>query len=273
MASRASSSQHASRYKRRGHHVEKLFAQEIGRDEEYKNAPQGKKDVVDLAGDAHSVKGGDVHWQMFLYGRDRLINDDGFQALNGVGALLVHCLDVFPSTLERYKNSEDECKEKLKTPMADLKDRFQRKTLLRAFLNKAFFNSGEVNYLSVLYENQFHVFKNDDVISALVKKLTVENNSTGLKVVMKYEGNNLGELEVRNDQSSYKRILFNINIKRIMTLLFDSIPICQESALSENILVYGNARKHFGKEIGDIKQLPKSNLEEKLLKIVETENV
>jgi hypothetical protein len=267
MVSRASSPERASGYKLRGHKVERLFAREIGVEEEYKNNRQAKKDVVDQLGDAHSVKAGNIHWQMFLYGRERFINDDGFRALNGVGNLLVHCLDVFPATLAEYRANKKEFREKLKVPIADLKDRFQRKALLRAFLNKSLFNSGEVDYLSFLHDGKFHVFKSQDVISVLGSNLEVDVNSTGQKVVMKYLGTNLAELEVRNDSSTYKNMLFNIKKKQIVALLFDKFPIHEDSEFSKNVFVYGTAIKTFSTRDKTSKQADVTDLNEALTKL------
>ena len=46
--------------------------------EDYQNDKKAKKDVIDPSGDAYSVKSGSKKWQIFLYGRNRFINDDGF---------------------------------------------------------------------------------------------------------------------------------------------------------------------------------------------------
>lgn len=265
MANRGSSSAHASGYKRRGHHVEKLFAQEIGLVDEYRNDRQAKKDVIDLSGDAHSVKSGDKKWQIFLYSRKRFVEDDGFQALNGVGTLLVHCIDAYPPSFQDYVQNKDAARERLKTPMRDIKDRLQRKALLRAFLNKAIFNGGEVNYLSVLFNGQFHIFRNTDVIATLGDCLTVENNSTEQKVVFKRDGVIFGELEMRcESEKHYQQVRFNMLIQKIVPLLIGKITPDVVSQISENIIVYGKARSTFGNWPSISKTLPKADLEVKL---------
>lgn len=154
--SRASSSDRARAYRQAGHDNALLFALELGLGEDYGNDHQAKKDVIDPSGDAHSVKSGGINWQLFLYRRNRFLTDDGFLALNGIGLLLVHCIDAFPPSFEEYRHNPDAAKERLKTPMRELKDRFQRKALLRGFLMKSIFNGGEVNYLTILHEDVFH---------------------------------------------------------------------------------------------------------------------
>ena len=164
-ATRASAPDQARRYRQSGHDNAKRFALEIGLSDDYKRDPKAKKDVIDSAGDAHSIKSGQRKWQIFLYSRNRFLSDDGFQALNGIGQLLVHCIDAFPPRYEDYIGNENAAKERLKTPMRELKDRLQRKALLRAFLRKSIFNGGEVNYLTVLHQEKFRVYWSDDVVT------------------------------------------------------------------------------------------------------------
>lgn len=268
MASRASSSQQASNYKKRGHHVEKLFAKEIWLKSEYRNDRKAKKDVIDMSGDAHSVKSGSKKWQIFLYSRKRFVDDDGFQALNGIGTLLVHCIDAFPPKFADYKKDKSAAKERLKTPMRDIKDRLQRKALFRAFLNKSIFNSGEVNYLSVLFDGKFHVFRNTDVISLLAKELVVELNSTKQKVVFKRDDQIYGELEMRNDSvNHYQEVRFNMLVQKIMPLLIGQIQPDAISDISENIVVYGKAINTFGNWPKVFQKHRKANMENKLAAI------
>ena len=81
-------------------------------DKDYERDPKAKKDVIDPAGDAHSVKSGNIKWQIFLYGRNRFLEDDGFQALNGIGSLLVHCIDAFPPRYNDYVDNKAAAKER-----------------------------------------------------------------------------------------------------------------------------------------------------------------
>lgn len=245
---RASSPQQARTYRQQGHKDALQFALLLGLDNDYRNDRRAKKDVIDPSGDAHSVKSGQKKWQVFLYRRSRFETDDGFQALNGIGSLLIHCIDTFPPRYEDYENSKETSKELLRTPMRELKDRFQRKALLRAFLMKAFFNGGEVNYLTALHENTYHVFLNRDVVHIMGECFTVENsrgNPPEQKVLFRYNGRNVGELEMRNDSPQhYREVRFNINKIPVMELLLDNIQ--ERRNYNETILVYGSAIKTFG---------------------------
>lgn len=250
--SRASSPERAREYRQEGHDRALDFAFLLGLNEDYQNDKRAKKDVIDPSGDAHSIKSGEHRWQIFLYSRRRFETDDGFQALNGVGSLLIHCIDAFPPNYDDYVKDKNPSKERLRTPMRELKDRFQRKALLRAFLMKSMFNGGEVDYLTVYHEEKYHVFLNRDVVRILGKAFTVENSVAGSgggppeqKVLFKYEGKNVGELEMRNSSKGhYQEVLFNMIKPRVMDLLFSQIEEVME--YSEEILVYGGAVKKFG---------------------------
>ena len=71
---------------------------------------------------------------------------------------------------------------------------------------KSIFNGGEVNYLTILHEGVFHVFQNDEVVQLMGDSFEVVNSKArnagetdDQKVLFKYEGQNVGELEMRND--------------------------------------------------------------------------
>lgn len=254
-ARRASTSEQARRYRQRGHDNALHFALEIGMDSDYKNDVKAKKDVIDPSGDAHSVKSGKKKWQIFLYSRNRFIEDDGFQALNGIGGLFVHCIDAFPPTYKQYRENPDVAKERLKVPMRELKDRFQRKALLRAFLMKAIFNGGEVNYLTILFNDKFRVFLNKDVVRVMGECFEVVNSQarrkrefSDQKVLFRYNGINVGEIEMRNDsQTHYQEVRFNMNIKPAVAILFERIPEVGTLKTSDIVYIYGNAGKRFGR--------------------------
>ena len=252
---RASSPERAREYRQAGHDNALLFALELGLGKDYRNDPQAKKDVIDPSGDAHSVKSGDKNWQLFLYGRNRFLTDDGFLALDGIGGLLVHCIDAFPPSYDGYRKNPDAAKERLKTPMRELKDRFQRKALARAFLMKSIFNGGEVNYLTILHEGMFHVFVNTDVVQAMGERFEVVNSRArnvgemdDQKVIFRYDGQNVGELEMRNDSKvHYQQVRFNMRIEPAVSLLLNNIP--QEKMLqgSDIVAVPGKAVRRFGR--------------------------
>jgi len=238
-------------YRQSGHDDALMFALLIGLESDYRNDVSAKKDVIDPSGDAHSLKSGKKKWQIFLYGRARFEKDDGFQALNGIGSLLIHCIDAFPPRYDDYRGNELAAKERLRTPMRELKDRFQRKALLRAFLMKSIFNGGEVNYLTVKDGDRYHVFRNRDVIRVMGEAFTVENSRAfkdgppEQKVLFKHSGRNVGELEMRNDSPAhYQEVRFNMIKPRAMGLLYAAIR--NQKKFSEEIIVYGRAIKTFG---------------------------
>lgn len=251
--SRGSASGQARAYRQQGHDDALGFAVSLGLSADYRNDRQAKKDVIDPSGDAHSVKSGKKKWQIFLYRRSRFETDDGFQALDGIGELLIHCIDVFPATYDAYRKTEADSKERLRTPMRELKDRFQRKALLRAFLMKAIFNGGEVNYLTIKHEGKFHVYANQDVIQAMGRAFTVENSAAKKsgdfpeqKVLFKCDGKNVGELEMRNDSKShYREVRFNMHKDGVIGLLREYGGF-ESKEYSRDVLVYGSAIKKFG---------------------------
>jgi len=249
---RASSSEQARGYRQLGHDNASQFAAAIGMTQ-YRNDTQAKKDVIDPSGDAHSVKSGTTNWQLFLYGRNRFLNDDGFLTLNGIGLLLVHCIDAFPPSYEEYRKNPNAAKERLKTPMRELKDRFQRKALVRGFLMKSIFNGGEVNYLTILHDSIFRVFLNTDVVRLMGEQFEVVNSTartTGemddQKVLFRYKGHNVGELEMRNDSPvHYQEVRFNMRIKPAIDLLLEHIPEIRKSRNSNIVAIHGRAATRF----------------------------
>jgi len=250
---RALSSADARHVRQKGYDDALEFAVAIGISSDYTNNLQAKKDVVDLSGDTHSLKGGEKKWQVFLYGRNRFDTDDAWHVMDGIGELLVACIDAFPLTYVEYQNNKLAAKERLRIPMRALAEKLQDKRRLRAFLNKSIFNSGEVDYLTTKHKGIFDVFLNRDVVDVLSDNLEVTNsraisvgNVPDQKVIFRYKGINLAELEMRNDSEvHYREIRFNMIKPKVMSLLFEKISI--EGMFSEKIAVRGNASKKFGR--------------------------
>ena len=88
---RGLSSVGARKVRQKGYDDALEFALAIGLDKDYKNDAKAKKDVIDPSGDAHSVKGGQKKWQIFLYGLGRFKSDEAFTVMNGIGELLILC--------------------------------------------------------------------------------------------------------------------------------------------------------------------------------------
>ena len=220
---------------------------------DYLNGPQSKKDVVDPSGDTHSVKSGARKWQIFLYGLNRFRMDDGFAVMNGMGDLLKACIRSFPNRFEDYLKDKQAAKEKLRASMRAIADKLRDKRRLRAFFHKSMFNGGEVDYLTVKHDRIYHVFWNRDVIDAFGDNLIVENSQARAKgqtpeqkVIFKYKGLNLAELEMRNDSTvHYREIRFNMIKMRALDLLFSNIP--RTGQYSNEVWLYGTATKRFGR--------------------------
>lgn len=250
---RALSSEDARKIRQRGYDDALEFALSIGLSSDYKNDPRAKKDVIDPSGDAHSVKSGEKKWQIFLYRLERFWSDNAFAAMNGIGDLLAECINAFPPSFNAYQRNKVAAKERLRRPMRKLAELLQDKRRLRAFLNKALFNAGEVNYLTVKHEHIYRVFLNQDIIKAFSDNLEVCNSkalSAGQmpeqKVLFRYNGRNLGELEMRNDSEiHYREVRFNMIKPKVMDLLFAKIPLTQ--VFSDKVWIYGNASKRFGR--------------------------
>lgn len=250
---RGLSSEGARWVRQSGHNDALEFAISIGLPRDYQNDPKAKKDVIDLSGDAHSVKSGQKKWQIFLYGLGRFESDDAFRVMNGIGDLLIECIKSFPPTFAEYEADKIAAKQRLRVPMLALFAKLSEKPRLRAFFNKSLFNGGEVNYLTVKHKGIFHIFLNEDVIDVLGANLEVANsraisagNIPEQKVIFRYGGVNLAELEMRNDSRvHYREIRFNMVKPKVMDLLLDKIPVTK--TFNEKVVVHGNASKKFGR--------------------------
>jgi len=252
MAKRGLTSENARKVRQQGHDDAFKFAMLIGLESDYKNDIIAKKDVIDLSGDAHSVKSGNKKWQLFLYGINRFRDDDFFQTMNGIGQLLIKCIKAFPEDIKEYERNKRKAKERCRIPMRQLAELLQEKRRVKSFINKAMFNGGEVNYLTVRHNDIYHVFLNKDVIRVFAEAVEVFNSQARSvnqvpeqKVIFKYNGTNLAELEMRNDSPiHYRQIRFNMIKPRMMSLLFDKIPMTKK--FKNEVLVYGDASKKFG---------------------------
>jgi len=252
MKRKAMTTEKARQVRQQGHDDALAFALLIGLDNDYKNDSKAKKDVIDLSGDAHSVKSGAKRWQLFLYGINRIKEDDFFQTMNGIGQLLIECINAFPLSFTVYQANKKRAKENLRTSMRKLAELLQEKRRVRSFINKAMFNGGEVNYLTVRHNNIYHIFLNKDVVRVFVDEVEVKNSQarslkefSEQKVIFKYNNHNLCELKIRNSgENHYREVLFVMNKLKMMDLLFEKIP--QTKTFNKSVLVYGEASKKFG---------------------------
>ena len=254
---RAMSSEKASEVKRQGHEDEREFAKLIGMEAEYQNGPTDKKDVIDKNGDTHSIKGGNKRWQIFLYGIDRFRKDMIFKVMggigDGIGQILLSCLECFPDDYATYQSDKTKYKELLKPRMIELSGKLQNNEVFSAFLLKSIFNCGEVTYLTIKNDDVFHVFLNDDVIQTLVTTLSRETSVAMRadqmdyqKVTFVYNSVNVGTIEVRHDSDKhYRQAVFSLDKTPILDLL--STKVTKKEAWGSNVIVYGKAIKKFEK--------------------------
>jgi hypothetical protein len=224
---RGSNSADASAYKKAGHANEAAFGLLIG-GTNVGLPPQGKTDWKSDEGLTFSVKRGfsslenrwAKHWQVFLYGLNRLKIDDGFINLGAIGSLLRKSLESFPESYERYDWDKSAVKAELgKMPTTvrgqarvdalrvrveqgneyiSSKDRLAKVNLelvallaipenLEAFLEKALFNGTEVQYLAIENGTNFDIFPRELVIKVL---------SAHLKPELSRAGNRLTDLNI-----------------------------------------------------------------------------
>jgi len=175
--------------------------------------------------------------------------------MNGIGDLIIQCIDCFPSTFSEYQmeKTKTKAKENLRTHMRALLEKFKDKTRLKAFFNQSIFSGGQVDYLVTKHEGIFHVFLNSDVIKVFGDNIEVVNsqarrkgNFAEQKVVFLYNKTTLAELEMRNDSiKHYKQVRFNMLKPKAMYLLLKKLPITLK--YNEKVLVHGDASKKFGR--------------------------
>ncbi|MDI6733301.1 MAG: hypothetical protein QME51_08920 [Planctomycetota bacterium] len=248
---RAMSSEKASFVKRQGHLDAREFAKLIGLRDDYRNDFTAKKDVIDKSGDSYSVKSGEKKWQIFLYGKTRFEQDYSFRAMNGIGQLLLECIECFPDSFSKYQKSKKLYKDKLQRPMTELCNKLKNKSRISAFIDKAMFNSGEVNYLVIKQEGKFYVYWSRDIVNILSENMIAENSQArtagqepNQKVVFKINNKTVGEIEMRNDSNvHYRQVKFWLNKKQIVALLFNEITEVKKH--NDKVLVYGTAIKKF----------------------------
>lgn len=208
-----------------------------------------KKDVVDANDRTHSIKSG-KYWQIFLYRRSRLKTNTALQGLGRIADFLIAGIDAFPEAFDEYRANKIAAKTKLQKAMHHLCCELQEDRIRSAFFERAVFNTGEVNYLTVKGEDEkFHVFPKKNVVKRLTD-LSITNSRArhkgqmdALKVLLK-DDVNIGEIEVRADSKiHYQEVKFRLNGHKFLGLLQNSLD--QKFDDRGKVLVYGDARKTF----------------------------
>ena len=227
--SRASTPDQAREYRQAGHNEEDLLVLLYGW-----NKPQnhiGKTDLIDELNNRYSVKKGSAkHWQIFLYKINRLENDPFLRKINhdNVGnfsELIVEGLKCFPEDFADYKGEKKHiAKLEFASTINQLLNLFDIDENKFKFLDFAFFNSGEVDYLVVSEEangsKNFLKFEREEFLNYFGENFVVEGSKgrrqgeyDNQKILFKHKSSkdnkvvNFIELEYRNDSKTHYREL------------------------------------------------------------------
>jgi hypothetical protein len=246
------SSERARDVRRKGHDDAREFAVLLGIGKEYKTDPRAKKDVIDSEGRSYSVKSGEKKWQIFLYGKKRFEEDYTFRGMNGIGELFQECIESFPPSRSDYLKNKELYKTRLQGPMRRLAKKLAERRLLAAFIDKSLFNSGEVDFLVIKHEEEFHVFWGREVVKILAQHFEVKNSKAkgkgqmdDQKVIFKAFGKTYGEIEMRNDSEiHYREVKFWLDKKLIFALLKSEI---RQSKVFNRVILYGDAIRKLAK--------------------------
>lgn len=256
---RAMTSEHASEVKIAGHLNEYDFAELIG-GEVNLGTHTDKKDVIDEQHRSHSVKAG-TWWQVFLYGRDRLKSNTIFQGLGDVANIMIACIDAYPRNYAAYVRDKIKAKKKLQPPMRRLLAELEKPQIFNAFLDKALFDGGNAEYLSIFLgpakadkENKvFHIFYKNEVVAALAADVTLRNSKArnakqmdDQKVTFRsaLHRKNIGEIEDRHDSKGhYREMKFRLNAKLVFEILTNSITGTKQAR--PQVITYGRATRLF----------------------------
>ena len=256
---RAMTTAHASEVKVAGHRNEDDFASLIGGQVNL-GSHTDKKDVIDQQHRSHSVKAG-TWWQIFLYGRERLRTNTIFQGLGQVANVMIACLDAYPPTYADYLRDKAAAKRRLQPEMRNLLAELQQPAIFRAFLDKALFDGGNADYLTVFpgpaaapaQGKTFHMFHKDDVVPAFAATVTLRNSKARKPSEMddqkvtfwsNLHKKNIGEIEDRHDgPGHYKEMKFRLNARGVFEILTDRIA--GRSQPRPQVFAYGRAARLF----------------------------
>ena len=239
--------ENARRVKLAGHAAEKEFAELINGKV---STGSRKKDVIDSNGYVYSIKSGDKKWQIFLYGRSRLLNEIDFQGAK----LIKQCLDCFPDSRENYTKNKPFYKNLLKKEMITLKQYLNKNNNKLIFFKKSFLNNGEVDFFVIKDNGVFHVFNGEEFIKLIDTNTYLENSKAVRKdqfdfqkVIFKIEKykTTLGEIEVRNDSKvHYREAKFWLDKKKTLQLLKSEITK-SKNLIPNKITAFGKAINKF----------------------------
>ncbi len=256
---RAMSPVHASRVKTAGHRNERDFAALTGGQVNL-GSHTDKKDVIDSQHRSHSVKSG-TWWQIFLYGRERLRTNTIFQGLGQIADIMIDCIDAYPPDRADYLSNRRVAKLRLQPHMRRLLNELQKPKILKAFLDKALFDGGNADYLSMFLgpastpksQKHFHIFHKEEVVNALAMDITLCNSKArnvhqmdDQKVTLfsNIHAKIIGEIEDRHDSDShYREMKFRLNAEFVYKILIQYIPAGKRAR--PQVTTYGRAATLF----------------------------
>jgi len=232
----------ATHKKKSGHSNEDIFAQLInGYVIKGTGKTDVKKDTINI-----SCKKECKRIQFALYAKtNAYITQE-----NEISSKIKECIDIFPSKTE-YKKNKLKYKELLKKPMRELCSLFKLNNNIRGFLKYIIFNNEEVDYLSILHNNNYLMFEREEVLDILVENIKISNskarNSNQVddqKVIFKVKDSknkyiNIIENEIRNDKGSF---LCVSNTYTLIDLLVRNIKKTKTNE-DKKLIFYGNAIK------------------------------
>lgn len=255
---RAMCPEQAREVKTAGHRNEDDFAALIGGVNV--GSRTDKEDVIDEQGRHHSVKAG-TWWQIFLYSRERLRTNTIFQGLGGVADIMIACIDAYPESRSEYLRDKMAAKRRLQPEMRRLLAELQQPGIFRAFLDKALFDGGNAEYLSVFIgpantpvtDKHFHVFHKNEVVAALTADVTLRNSKArrademdDQKVTFRsaHHGRNIGEIEDRHDSDKhYREMKFRLNARSVFEILTEHIS--DTALVRPQVTTHGEAVRLF----------------------------
>ena len=164
-------------------------------------------------------------------------------------------------TTPDYMSDKIRAKERLQPRMRELLGELQKPNVFRAFLNKALFDGGNADYLSIYPgparddkdDKVFHMFHKDEVVDSIAGAVKLRNSKArhakqmdDQKVIFWsiQHQKNIGEIEDRHDsRGHYREMKFRLNAKMVFEILTTTITERQQAR--PQVYSYGTAVRLF----------------------------
>lgn len=188
----------------------------------------GKGDVRDTCRKKHSVKAG-KKLQICLHASSSIPTVFRTPAEMVIRQAICDVL-IYPENLQEYERDTARFKNLLAPAMRALADVLKDPENLRLFFKRTFFNSEDVDYLTILSDPwKFSTFSRAEVLDVLVFNATVLCSEGDQKVIFKYPvGLNgrvitVGEIEIRHDQHHVNEFKFWMSKQLLFVLLSEHL--------------------------------------------------